>query len=496
MSANPANGHLAWRPRALRWSYRLKVPLMLVAVALVSGVAVAAATYALIERYVETNAIAQSQRLAGTLANSLGQAVLRNDVWRAFEIVRAPSLARTAEAAAPRVVVVDASGQVFVSLEPGVLPIGTPRERMPEPLAAAVGWILAPQPPEATYLLDDEASASWVTAARITGEDDALIGGVIVQQERGLSRAQTGAIVRQLALFGALAVFAVAVAGWIGGRRMIRPLERLRDAMRRAADRDVRGEVSSVSGRNDEVGDLGTAFLAMLREIDAKRELEREMLQAERMASIGRLTAGIAHEVNNPLGGMLTAIQNRRMRGGMDEATERTLALLERGVEQIHSTVGALLNEARSELQELREEDLHDLFLLVHPEAEHRGCALEWRVAVPAGSRLPSVQVRQVMLNLALNAIAAAAPGGRVSVRSRETRSAWHVAVANTGAVLDPGRLDELLQGRAQTDGGRLGLGLWITARLLHTLGGTLGLEPPPEPFVTELVASFPLRRT
>ncbi|MCC7218246.1 MAG: HAMP domain-containing histidine kinase [Burkholderiales bacterium] len=484
----------AARP-ALRWSYRLKVPLALSAVALAAGVAVAMTTYLLVYRFVEASATAQAQRLARTLARSLVQPVLANDVWQAFRTVRASALASGAEAAPDvQVLVLDAQGTVFVARDPRAFPLGTPAARLPPPLAAAARWVEEGHSGAEGYRDDDEARNSLVVAERLTGEEGAPVGGVIVQQERGIPRAQARAVAERLALLGSVAIVIVAVAGWAVGRRIIGPLEKLRRSMQAAPAEDVRPAVAEVSRLNDEVGDLGGAFLGMMDEIDAKRRLEREMLDAERMASIGRLTAGIAHEVNNPLGGMLSAIENRRLRGSLDEATTRTLALLERGLRQIHSTVNALLNEARRELHELSDDDVHDLYLLLHPEAVGAQCGLDWDVRVPAGGALPSVPVRQVILNLSLNAIAAAGRDGRVSVATDENADRWRLVVLNTGATLDPQALAALVRGDGGGHDGRTGLGVWVTARILHTLGGTLDLVPDAAArgFATGLSATFP----
>lgn len=480
--------------RRLRWSYRFKVPLALSAVALAAGVAVATTTYLLVYRFVEANAVSQAQRLARTLARSLVQPVLSNDVWQAFQTVRAAAPAPDSPDSAPlKILVIDALGEIFVALDPQAHPLGSSATRLPAPLAAAARWVQIANRGDDAYVDEDEGSNSLIAAERLIGEEEALVGGVIVQQEYGITRAQAREVAKRLAALGAGAIVLVAGLGWVGGRRMIRPLEKLREAMQAVPAADVRPAVAEVSRLNDEVGDLGGAFLSMMDEIDAKRELEREMLQAERMASIGRLTAGIAHEVNNPLGGMLHAIQNRRLRGGVDGATERTLALLERGLEQIHSTVNALLNEARRELHELREDDLHDLYLLLHPEAQSADCALDWRVQVPAARALPSVPVRQVLLNLTLNAIAAAGRGGRVRVLGEAADAAWRVRVSNTGAVLGARQFAQMCAAQPRTEDSRTGLGLWITARILHTVGGRLELSAaPPTGFATELIATFP----
>jgi signal transduction histidine kinase len=484
--------------RRARLSYRFKVPLALGLVALAAGIAVATTTYLLVYRYVEANAAAQAQRLARTLARSLAQPVLANDVWHAYQTVRASSLAATAgPAPSVHVWVVDAEAAVFVALDPRNHPIGTPASRLPAPLAAAARWVGDAAQHGASYMLEDERTNSLVVAERLVGEEETLLGGVIVQQERAISRAQARDVAVRLALLGSIAIIVVAGIGWFGGRRMIGPLEKLRASMRDAPTSNVRPTVTEVSRLNDEVGDLGTAFLGMMDELDAKRRLEREMLNAERMASIGRLTAGIAHEVNNPLGGMLNAIDNRRLRGGVDDATERTLGLLERGLKQIHSTVNALLNEARRETHALRDDDLHDLYLLLHPEAQSTGCLLDWRVQAPAGRALPAVPVRQVLLNLTLNAIAAAGSGGRVQVTAERTERDWRVRVANSGLVLDRPRFVQLLEAQPRDDGERTGLGLWVTARILHTIGGGVELAAAPaEGFATELIATFPLDAT
>jgi signal transduction histidine kinase len=478
----------------LRWSYRLKVPLALGLVALAAGIAVATTTYLLVHRYVEANAVAQAQRLARTLARSLAPAVLANDVWQAFQTARASSLASVpGTVPSVHVWVIDAEDTVFVALDPQAFPLGTPVSRLPAPLAAAARWIGEPPQPGTSYLHEDDESNSLVVAERLIGEEETLLGGVIVQQERAISRAQARDVAARLALLGSVAIIVVAGLGWFGGRLMIRPLEKLRASMRAAPTSNVRPAVAEVSRLNDEVGDLGAAFLGMMDEIDAKRRLEREMLNAERMAGIGRLTAGIAHEVNNPLGGMLNAIANRRLRGGVDDATERTLGLLERGLQQIHSTVSALLNEARREMHELRDDDLHDLYLLLQPEARNIDCTLDWQVQV-ASLPLPSVPVRQVLLNLTLNAIAAAGPAGRVRVLTEQRDGQWQLRVANSGGALDRAQFAELLGARPRSGDGRTGLGLWITARILHTVDGRLDLvEPPADGFATEMIATFPL---
>lgn len=478
------------------FGYRLKVPIALTVVALVSGVLVAGTTYALVNRHVESNAEAETRRLAATLARGLVQPVLRNDVWQAYQMVRAAAdTSGSADDSAVQVVALDAAGQVFASPSPRVHPLGQHVSKLPDPLAQAARQVLESAPVQPGRV-EVATTGELVLALPILGEEESLLGVVLATHPRSLTEAQLEAVIRQLVTLGALAMLVVAVAGGAIGVRMTSPLERLRAVMQAlprresGADAGLRDELDQVCTRRDEVGELGRTFAAMIEQVAAQQELERHMLEAERMASIGQLSAGIAHEVNNPLGGMLAAIENRRLRGGIDEATTRTLGMLERGLRQVHGTVQALLNEARSERHPLTDADLRDLELLLMPEAAQAAVALRWRAAMPSQD-LPAIPVRQVMLNLTLNAIAAAGPGGSVEVWTQETAEHWQVWVGNSGAALDQAKLATLTQGSERSTGGRLGLGLWITARILHTVRGQLRLEPAKPPLATVLVAAF-----
>lgn len=486
------------RPISLR--YRVLVPLAMMTVALVSGIAVALTTFFLVDRHVENNAEAETRRLAGTMARALVQPVLRNDTWQAFQLVRAATLSTSHDAIDTdvQIVVLDAQQRVFVSPTPRQYPIGLHASHLPSAMTEAARNVsIHPEPePGRAYQKDPPL---LVLSAPILGEEDEQLGTVLVTHPLGITHSQRVAVVEQLAVLGLLAMALVALAGAALGWRLTTPLGRLRSIMqntpRQASVREQLDapELARICQRQDEVGDLARSFSAMLRQIVANQELERHMLEAERLASVGQLSASIAHEVNNPLGGMLAAIQNRRLLGALDEATDRSLNMLERGLRHIHETVQALLKEARSEQRPLQADDLHDLELLLRPEADHLTCRLQWAIVPPTHGHLPAVAVRQVLLNLTLNAMAAAGRQGRVEVWSAETDGYWNVMVGNTGAALDAERVAELTAEAHRSRDGRLGLGLWITARILHTLGGELLLEPTGAGLDTVLAARFPI---
>jgi signal transduction histidine kinase len=194
---------------------------------------------------------------------------------------------------------------------------------------------------------------------------------------------------------------------------------------------------------------------------------------------VGRLAAGIAHEINNPLGGMLNAISNHRRRGGADPQSEKTLALIERGLTQIRDTVSALLVETKLESRALMPEDLEDTRTLISADVQTRRLNLDWRNEVSETLPLPSAQVRQILLNLLLNAVAASPEGASVKCAIERTGGNLLLSVGNAGPVIPERRRQHLFEpyfGEGEVHG----LGLWVTYQLVCQLKGDIRLESVP----------------
>ncbi len=105
---------------------------------------------------------------------------------------------------------------------------------------------------------------------------------------------------------------------------------------------------SGVYAYDDEFGLLFRAYDRMRLELREKESMKREMIQSERLAVFGRLSASVAHEINNPLGGLVTAVDTLKQHGCQDPVAHRVLPLLERRSEQILGIVSALLEESRA----------------------------------------------------------------------------------------------------------------------------------------------------
>jgi signal transduction histidine kinase len=151
---------------------------------------------------------------------------------------------------------------------------------------------------------------------------------------------------------------------------------------------------------------LGGQTLINLREDQSRNALAHARARAEMLIqALRNVAAGVAHEVNNPLGGMLMAIDTYRCAQSPDARTTRLLDLLERALRQIQESVSALLVEARADPHPLTPRDLDDVRTLAQPRLAKSGVRLIWHNAFEAATTLPAAPVRQLLLNLLLNAI-------------------------------------------------------------------------------------------
>jgi signal transduction histidine kinase len=230
----------------------------------------------------------------------------------------------------------------------------------------------------------------------------------------------------------------------------------------------------------DEIGELTRTFRLMLLDLKRKRELEEQVMASERLAAIGRLAAGIAHEINNPLGGMLNAISTYRRHGSDEPLAKKTLALLERGLTQIRSSVGALLVETRLSDRPLTREDVDDVLVLISPEADRKGGAIERDIQLDIPVPLPAGQVRQILLNLLLNAAHAIERNGTIRFRVHGRADALSIGVENDGRHIPEEKLQYLFEPFTLAGGEGSGLGLWVVYQIVNQLGGELTVASKP----------------
>ena len=470
------------RLRDLTW--RLKVPLAITAVILLTEVVVTTllVTRALSDARSDLEASAES--LTTLLARSLRDPLLRDDLWQAFEVVSAPLAARRSDSPLQGVVVLDASQQVFVSSDPRRLPLLTPASALPEPLAGIA--IKATADSRFHFALGRGPEGPELAAAgAIVADDGSRLGTVVLDFNGAIYAERLRSAVIDVALVSVPGLLLLVPLGWYAGKRLAQPLAQMAQALARVGDESPEQVLKLLPPEGgDEIGQLSTQARQMLDGLARRAALEREVMASDRLAAVGRVSAAIAHEINNPLGGMLNAIDTAMRHGQPDAVSRKTFGLLQRGLQQIRATVGALLVEARLDSPRLSGQDWDDLLLLIRPEAVSRGLQLLWQIEASANAETPLAahDVRQLALNLLLNAAAAAqspTPGG-AAVEFTVARAPGLLAmvVGNTGPALAPERLSRMFEPfvAAGTSKGlhRHGLGLWVCWQIAQRMQGSI----------------------
>lgn len=459
-------------------SLRHKIPLWGSALILVAALTIAVAFMFRAYDDLKHDLFTTSASLGQTLAHTLFSPLLHDDLWRAFEIVKAPfSGDRAANPLQPELIfVVDHDLRVLVASDPERLPTLATLNNAGDDYSLLAG-ALSNTPPSQTRDYDLEGMRHYFVALPIATAERKL-GTLVIEHDRAVFWTRFLDLALRGALLGTFAVAAILPINWLWGRRTAEPLVELSKGMNAlvhghpmplpAADRYPYG---------DELGQLYAAYREAAAALNQKSLLEQEMMHAERLAAVGRLAAGIAHEVNNPLGGMLMALDNLKQRGPLDPATAKTVALLERGLEQVTETIGALLVESRVSSRPLNRHDFEDIRILIEPQAVKKQISIDWLVNLPESLDLPASVVRQILINLLLNAAQATPPDGAIRLRAEADENVLQLEVSNSGGPLPAEIRAHLFEPFVSGREGGHGLGLWVTYQTVVQLNGRIDVD-------------------
>ncbi|WP_028730826.1 sensor histidine kinase [Pandoraea sp. E26] len=461
-------------------SYRYKIPLALAAAIFLTECAVTAVLLGLALADARHNVVDGARSLTNATAIAVRESLVRDDLFRVYEFVRTPVAAKQPDDPLTAVVVFDANGKVYAGSEPRQYVTLTKSDDMGHAISSAIAALRA-SPLDFYFQYPGIFSHDAIVGARaVLAEDNTPLGFVVATYDTGTLRGSLGTLFIRIAVLNAAGFLLLIPLSWLWGARIARPLHRLSNALGRVhtTEPEVLKDEVVAHGR-DEIGRLSASFRDMLDELAEKRQLEREMVVSERLAAVGRVAAGIAHEINNPLGGLINAVDTLGKHGQPDGLTQRTLALLERGLAQIRATVGALLFEARLDSPTTAPSDWDDLRLLVQPQVLTKRVALQWHVPTESVN-VPSHLVRQLVLNLLLNAMKAVPVNGRVSCRAAVKASTLRIEIANTGEQIPEEMVTSLFEPYwpSQSPKGvrSYGIGLWVSYQIVTQLGGTIAV--------------------
>ena len=240
---------------------------------------------------------------------------------------------------------------------------------------------------------------------------------------------------------------------------------------------ELRAQTATIPGESDE----GRVFV--VEDVTALRQLERHVAHKDRLSSIGTLASGVAHEVGNPLTGILMVAKNLATDPGAEDASER-LGIIVDEAQRIHGIVQSLLTFSR------RDETPVELQAIpVAPvvrnaaelaKLETEGCRIDLDLSIDAPAMASPDGLTQVLVNLLNNARQACSAGATVYVRTRLVNGSVVIDVDDEG----PG-IPEELSARVfepffttKSDGQGTGLGLSVSRQIVEGFGGSLSYEP------------------
>jgi two-component system, NtrC family, sensor kinase len=302
-------------------------------------------------------------------------------------------------------------------------------------------------------------------------------------------------------------LLAVAVGLFVRGY-VIRPLGEIVAATERVAQGDLDHPIGM--RRTDEIGRLAGSFNEMTTSLgQAQAELHRlnenlerqveerttalknaqaQLIQSEKMSSLGKLAASVAHEINNPLAGILTYAkllirmhEEGELTETMRESCARNLRLVQRETERCSAIVRNLLDFARQRTPSLKDIDVsavveEALTLLTH-RLQMQNVILQKDLPPLPPVKADFGQLRQSFVNIALNACEAMANGGTLTVVARPAGRSVEVRMTDTGPGIAPEHLSRILDPFFTTKEKGTGLGLSVVYGIIDRHGGTLDID-------------------
>ncbi|MBO8170878.1 MAG: HAMP domain-containing protein [Bacillaceae bacterium] len=227
--------------------------------------------------------------------------------------------------------------------------------------------------------------------------------------------------------------------------------------------------------RNDEIGVLSRSIKEMIDNLEEKKRLEKKMERIERLAAMGQMASGIAHEIRNPLAGIKTTIQVLASRLQLDKENQSLFEGITGEIDRVNRIISNLLNLARPREPQTRTISAYDVvnqtLVLLEKESEDQHIAFHNRIAKNLYYQVDPDHFKQIIINLSLNAIKAMPGGGEISFSSGEE---GEIFVKDDGNGIDGEAIDKIFDPFYTTSPKGTGLGLSMVHQLVLQNNGEI----------------------
>ena len=340
-----------------------------------------------------------------------------------------------------------------------------------------------------------EESASGVTDIKdgdieyFAGAARIAVGGVRVVTRISASAAYLTArqLLSDLLVVGLIIIFIAAISGVAVSRKFTAPLEILSAAVRKVAKGNF--DVSVDINSRDEIGQLSNSFNDMADELmERERSLKSAQLalvQSEKMAAVGTLSAGLAHEVKNPLSAVLGYTQLSMRKLDQPEVIKQHLETIESETRRCNEIIGNLMQFSRQEKGEFDDLEINKVVEKSVGIVDHQLGLNNVQVALDLAPDIPKIignanQLQQVLMNLAINAQQAMEPdGGTVDIATYFDDANIYISVSDTGPGISQEVAEKIFEPFFTTKaaGEGTGLGLSVTYGIIRDHHGDIRVE-------------------
>lgn len=307
------------------------------------------------------------------------------------------------------------------------------------------------------------------------------IGNVVIQQENRLPTIIAKAHFTLISLLTAIAVLSI-FSLYLVSRRLMRPLTTLREGVERIGKGEFGHRIEVTS--QDEIGGLSEGFNKMAHNLERLRTVEERLTQSERLAAVGKFAAGIAHEINNPIGNVIGMAKLMR-KNITDESAKEDIETIIKDADRCGRIVKDLLSYSRQSPPRREQTPLKTL--IDDAEAAIRGQVVAKDIAIQRHipDAVPELfvdplQIGQALGNILLNAVQSIAASGTITIRASLLQdNIIDIAVTDTGCGIEDAIKDRIFYPFFTTKvvGEGTGLGLAISYGIIQNHGGEIIVE-------------------
>jgi two-component system NtrC family sensor kinase len=333
----------------------------------------------------------------------------------------------------------------------------------------------------------------WQNACHAHDEDQKVLGvlDISMSLEEMESSIQAGRL--RLLIFALIAIAAISlIINWLVNQIVLKPVGEILKATRRVAEGDLTHSIVTID-KDDEIGKLAASFNAMMEKL---AEAQQQLLQSDKLASLGRMAAGVAHEINNPLTGVLTysSFLLKNIENGSE--LKEDLEVIVRETKRCREIVKGLLDFSRQSDSTTRPTPVNEIVRNACRIVEHQLSIQKIRIDAQLPKESPVVnadmmQIEQVLVNLLVNAAdAIGEAGGTITIDTGIATAAdganeraspdgmARIRVTDTGCGIPTKGLNKLFEPFYSTKGAKgTGLGLAIVWGIIEKHQGQIKVD-------------------